>query len=83
MAGVHSKIMMVVVALAWPALGFVGQLRAQDVTVTPLEWVDPKNEADQLPKPENALDVYFPRDLRNTPKVRMPRLLPVPPATRH
>jgi TonB family protein len=65
---VHPKFLMaVVVRLVLPALVLVGCIRAQDVTVTPLEWVQAANARDQLPKPAGTLEVYFPHDLRNTP----------------
>jgi len=41
-------------------------LRAQDVTVTPFDWVS-RDAPEQMPALRRALQPAFPRDLRNTP----------------
>jgi len=43
------------------------RLAAQDVTATPLVWVDPTDAFGELPVPKHPLQPDFPYDLRNTP----------------
>ena len=56
-----------VIALASSVLCGIPRLIAQDVTVTPLEWVDAKDAPDELPVEKHALRIQFPPDLSNTP----------------
>lgn len=62
---VHPKTLTVAIALAVSASALVPRLRAQDVTVTPLEWVEPEDAPDQLPVENHPLRPKLPEDLRN------------------
>lgn len=64
MERVHPKTLIATLALALLGLALVPRLRAQDVTVTPLEWAEP-DPPDQLPVENHPLQPKFPEDLRN------------------
>jgi len=55
-----------VLALSFAA---VLPLVGQDVTVAPLEWLEPKDAPDQFPVENHRLKPEFPADLRKTPEV--------------
>lgn len=63
----HPKTLMAAIALAIPAFALVPRLHAQDVTVTPLEWVDADDPPDRLPVENHALKPRVPQDLQNVP----------------
>ena len=63
----HPKTLIAAIAIALPALAVAPRLRAQDVTVTPLEWAELDDAPDQLPVENHPLRVTFPEDLRNSP----------------
>ncbi len=55
-------------ALVLAASGFaIPRLAAQDVAVTPLEWLDTQDAPDQLPVENHPLRPDFPDDLRHAP----------------
>ncbi|MDB6168849.1 MAG: TonB family protein [Verrucomicrobia bacterium] len=60
----YPKFLKLSLALALPAMAFPFRLGAQDVTVTPLEWVNPKDAPDELPMENHPLRPHFPADLR-------------------
>ena len=63
----HPKILIAAIAIGLPVLAVAPRLRAQDVTVTPLEWAELDDAPDQLPGENHPLRVKFPEDLRNSP----------------
>lgn len=50
-------------------LAAMAAVRAQDVTVSPLAWVEPDGAPQELPSRKRRLEVEFPADLRKTPDV--------------
>jgi len=49
--------------------GFGGVCLAQDVSVSPVQWSDPRDPPDRLPVLKSALRTSFPDELRATPDV--------------
>jgi len=64
---VHPKTLFAALAIGLPALVLTPRLAAQDVTITPLEWLEPVGDGDRLPVETEPMQVKFPADLRNTP----------------
>lgn len=62
----HPKTLIVAMAIALPAFALAPRLHAQDVTVAPLEWVEPGDAPDVLPVENHPLSPKFPPDLRAT-----------------
>jgi len=58
---------MAALVLTATGLAAVPRLTAQDVTVTPLEWLDTQEAPDQLPVENHSLRPDFPDDLRHAP----------------
>lgn len=63
----HPKTLLAAIVIASTSIVFTSRLASQDVTATPLEWIEPKDAPDQLPVENSPLRPRFPEDLRNTP----------------
>jgi TonB family protein len=49
--------------------GGIGRLTAQDVTISPVQWTNPKGAPDELPERRGNPRIPFPEELRGTPDI--------------